>query len=77
MSSTFNNWVGVAAESIADGAEGKVTVVGGIVSGLSGLTTGLTYGVSSVTGALTAGTTNAIGLAISATELYINTGRIE
>jgi len=77
LSSPLVSWVGVAAESIANGADGKVTVVGGIVSGLSGLTSGLTYGIPYDTATLTAGPTNAIGLAISATELYINTGRIE
>jgi hypothetical protein len=75
MSSTLPTWVGVAAESIANGADGKVTVVGGIASGLSALTTGAIYGIPTSTGALAATTDNRIGIAISPTELYINTGR--
>jgi hypothetical protein len=76
MSSTLPTWVGVAAESISTGNDGVVTVVGGIASGLSALTTGEIYGIPNSTGALTATTTNRIGIAISPTELYINTGRV-
>jgi hypothetical protein len=63
-------WVGIAAEAIANGASGKVTVTGGINSGQTGLTTGALYGYNTSTGALTIGGDN-LGLAISPTQLYI------
>jgi hypothetical protein len=64
-------FVGIAAEAIADGASGKITVTGGINSGQTGLTTGLNYGYNTYTGVLTAGLTNVDLLAISPTQLYI------
>jgi hypothetical protein len=40
---TDQNYIGVAAESISDGATGKITIAGGINSGQSGLTIGKKY----------------------------------
>lgn len=75
--STFSSWVGIAAENIASGQSGAVTVVTGVNTAQSGLISGLKYGVSEVTGGLVAGTTtNVIGLATSPTSLYLNTGRL-
>lgn len=68
--STVNSWVGIAAEAIADGASGKITVTGGINSGQAGLVTGVQYGYDTSTGALTLGLSN-IGIALSPTQLYI------
>jgi hypothetical protein len=41
----FPKYVGLAAESISDGAAGKVTVIGGINTQQSGLVAGLPYGM--------------------------------
>ena len=70
------SWVGVAAESISNGASGKVTVIGGINTNQSGLVTGAVYGLPITATALTAGASNAIGVALSASNLYINTGKL-
>jgi len=40
---TTENYIGIAAEAIADGATGKITVVGGTNTGQTGLTTAQTY----------------------------------
>ena len=40
---TAENYIGIAAESISDGATGKVTIFGGTNSGQTGLTTTQTY----------------------------------
>ena len=69
------SWVGVAAESISNGASGKVTVIGGINTNQSGLVTGAVYGLPTTATALTAGASNAIGVALSSSSLYINTGK--
>ena len=69
-------WVGAAAESISNGASGKVTVIGGINTSQSGLVTGAVYGLPATATALTAGASNAIGVALSASNLYINTGKL-
>jgi hypothetical protein len=68
-------WVGIAAESISDGASGKVTVIGGINTNQSSLVTGAVYGLPVTATALTAGASNAIGVALSSSSLYINTGK--
>jgi len=70
------SWVGVAAESISNGASGKVTVIGGINTNQSGLVTGAVYGLPITATALTAGASNAIGVALSSSSLYINTGKL-
>lgn len=75
ITTSAGDWVGVSEESIADNAEGFVTVLGGINDQQSGLTIGQTYFVSS-TGSLSATTTafGKIGKAISATELLVTEG---
>ena len=70
------SWVGAAAESISNGASGKVTVIGGINTSQSGLVAGAVYGLPATATALTAGASNAIGVALSASNLYINTGKL-
>ena len=70
------SWVGVAAESISNGASGKVTVIGGINTNQSGLVTGAVYGLPITATALTSGASNAIGVALSSSSLYINTGKL-
>ena len=70
------SWVGVAAESISNGASGKVTVIGGISTNQSGLVAGAVYGLPVTATALTAGASNAIGVALSSSSLYINTGKL-
>jgi len=79
-SSIFNSanpaWVGVAAESISNGATGKVTVIGGISINQSNLVTGASYGLPLTASVLTGGSNNVIGTALSASKLYINVGKI-
>lgn len=73
--STLPNFVGVAAEAIANGEEGSVTIAGGVNTSQTGLTEGASYSISSNTGLLVAGSVeNKIGYAISPTELYITAG---
>jgi hypothetical protein len=40
---TAENYIGIAAEAISNGATGKITTIGGINSGQTGLTTAQTY----------------------------------
>ena len=40
---TAENYIGITAEAISDGATGKVNIVGGINTGQTGLTTGRTH----------------------------------
>jgi len=70
-------WVGAAAESISNGASGKVTVIGGINTNQSSLVAGAVYGLPATATALAAGSSNAIGVALSASNLYINTGKLQ
>ena len=49
---TTENYIGIAGEAIANGATGKINIVGGVNSGQSGLTTAKTYYVGK-TGILT------------------------
>ncbi len=49
------SWVGVAAESISNGASGKVTVIGGINTNQSGLVTGAVYGLPITASTITSG----------------------
>ena len=69
-------WVGIAAESISNGATGKVTIIGGINTNQSSLVSGSVYGLPSTASTLSAGPDNAIGVALSASKLYINTGKL-
>ena len=79
-SSVFNSgnptWVGLAAESISNGASGKVTVIGGINTNQSGLVAGASYGLPPIATAITGGSTNVIGTALSSSSIYINVGKI-
>lgn len=68
-----NSLVGFATENITSGNAGNIKV-GGVVTGLSGLTPGATYYLSNTAGAIStsAGTVSRkVGVAISATELLI------
>lgn len=71
MSSTMQRPIGVADEAIANGAEGSITIRGGINGQQTGLAAGVRYGISATTGNLTANETAlVVGYALSATELY-------
>ena len=80
FSSIFNSgnptWVGLAAESISNGASGKVTVIGGVNTNQSGLVAGASYGLPPTATAITGGSTNVIGTALSSSSIYINVGKI-
>ena len=71
-------FVGLAAENISDGATGKVTVMGGINTSVSGLTTGKNYGLLPTGSAISAilsqsGDAKSIfGTALSSTSIYID-----
>jgi hypothetical protein len=70
-------FVGIAAENISSGSSGKVTVVGGTNTSVSGLTAGFAYGLNSSSGdlqLLSPDVTGRVGRAISATSLYIDNG---
>ena len=64
-------YVGVAAESISNGATGKVTIIGGVNSNQSGLSAGSQYGIPTSSSSLVATDTNPVGIAISSTEIYL------
>jgi len=77
----FPKYVGLAAESISDGAAGKVTIIGGINTQQSGLVAGLPYGMpflseNSTTLTLTNSTVNKVGNAMSSTSIYVQTGEV-
>lgn len=71
-------FVGLAKENISDGATGKVTVMGGINTAVSGLTAGKSYGLpvgSTVITEITDSTSTKIfGTALSSTSIYIDKG---
>jgi len=70
---TATNYIGIAAEAISDGATGKITVVGGVNTGQTGLTTARTHYVQN-DGSLStsAGSPSVVaGTAISASELLV------
>lgn len=64
-------YVGVAAESISNGASGKVTIIGGVNANQSGLSAGSQYGIPTTSASLVATDTSPVGIAISSTEIYI------
>ena len=64
-------YVGVAAESISNGATGKVTIIGGVNANQSSLSAGTQYGIPSTSASLVATDTNPVGIAISSTEIYL------
>ena len=70
---TAENYIGIAAESISDGATGKVTIFGGTNSGQTGLTTAQTYYVQN-DGSLgtSAGNPSVVaGTSISSTKIIV------
>ena len=69
-------YVGLAKENIADGATGKVTVVGGINESQSNLITGFPYGLAPTSSTIAAGPANQIGTALSATKIYLSKGSL-
>ena len=70
---TTENYIGIAGESIANSATGKVNVVGGVNSSQSGLTTAKTYYVQGDgTLATTAGSPSVVaGTSISSTKIKV------
>ena len=64
-------YVGVAAESISNGATGKVTIIGGVNANQSGLSAGSQYGIPTSSSSLVATDTDPVGIAISSTEIYL------
>ena len=70
---TNENYIGIAAEAIANGATGKVNILGGVNSGQTGLTTAKTYYVQT-NGSLatSAGNPSVVaGTSISSTKILI------
>ena len=70
---TAENYIGIAGEAIANGATGKINIVGGVNSGQSGLTTAKTYYVQgNGTLATTADTPSVVaGTSISSTKIKV------
>ncbi len=64
-------YVGVASESISNGATGKVTIIGGVNANQSGLSAGSQYGIPATSASLVATDISPIGIAISSTEIYL------
>jgi len=65
------SYVGVATENIANGATGKVTIIGGINANQSSLSAGTQYGIPTSSSSLVATDVNPVGIAISSTKIYI------
>ena len=70
---TAENYIGIAAEAISNGATGKVNIMGGVNSGQTGLTTARTYYVQpDGTLATSAGSPSVVaGTSISETQILI------
>ena len=70
---TTENYIGIAAEAIANGATGKVNILGGVNTGQTGLTTAQTYFVQNNGSiATSAGTPSVVaGTSISNTKILI------
>ena len=64
-------YVGVASESISNGATGKVTIIGGVNANQSGLSAGSQYGIPATSASLVATDNDPVGIAISSTEIYL------
>ena len=72
-------FTGIAAENISNGATGKVTVIGGINTSVSGLTTGKTYGLipsSASISEIGVDGIGAFGVALSSSSIYLNVGKL-
>ena len=70
---TAENYIGIAAEAISNGATGKVNIMGGVNSGQTGLTTARTYYVQGDGTLATSADTPSVvaGTSISETEILI------
>ena len=70
---TTENYIGLAAEAIANGATGKVNILGGVNSGQTGLTTAQTYYVQNGGGVATSASSPSVvaGTSISSTKILI------
>ena len=76
---TAPSFVGIAAENISNGATGTVTVVGGINTAVSGLTSGKEYGLPSSSATISeigVSGEGAFGVALSSSSIYLNAGKI-
>jgi hypothetical protein len=76
---TAPTFVGIAAENISNGATGKATVIGGINTSVSGLTTGKTYGLipsSASISEIGVDGVGAVGVALSSSSIYLNVGKL-
>ncbi len=71
-----DRWVGLAAEAISDGASGKVTIIGGINTGQSGLVSGVEYKVSNSSDTLTTTSGTIVGVALSSSSVYLTKAEI-
>ncbi len=67
-------FIGVAAAAISNGATGKITIVGGINEGQSGLQISAPYGYNPATGTLVLGGNNVFATATAADKLFITKG---
>ena len=70
------NWMGLAGEAISNGADGKVTIIGGINTGQSGLVAGVSYRVTTTSNSLSEGAGTIVGTAISASSIYLTKAAI-
>jgi hypothetical protein len=71
-----DRWVGLAAEAISNGASGKVTIVGGINTGQSGLVSGVEYKISNSSDTLTTTSGTVVGVATSSSTIYLTKAEI-
>jgi hypothetical protein len=69
------NTIGLSTAAVSDGASASCTIIGGVNTGVSGLTTGLTY-YASPTGTITTSPVSnfKLGRALSATSLLVTNG---
>ena len=70
---TTENYIGIAAEAISNGATGKINIAGGVNSGQTGLTTARTYYVQADgTLGTSAGNPSVVaGTSISTTQIIV------
>ena len=61
----------MAAENIANGATGKVTIIGGVNANQSSLSAGTQYGIPTTSASLVATDNDPVGIAISSTKIFI------
>ena len=75
--STFNAWIGFAAQDISDTSTGAVTVVGGVNESQTGLTTGSKYYLqNNATISTTVVTGREVGRATAAGKIFVTQGSI-